>query len=144
MNIRLSTVNIKENGQDKSDGKVENKEPAATPVGVPELYETTQIEVGEQYSVIKRMLVTLDRFLCGKFFSIITFYLLAVTGCAVGLIVNNTSNAQASSGGGSGGSGISTANVWLFSAIGVMTFLFLLVVIYVLTARRKKKPVKKI
>ena len=95
-------------------------------------------EQQKPYSNIKRMLTALDKFLNKRIMGIGIFYLCALIAFGTVLIVNGVIS-NASSGGGEGG--ISKTYIWLFSALGVITFIFILIIARVISVRiiaRKK------
>lgn len=95
-------------------------------------------EKPKPYSNIKRMMLSLDRFLNKRIMGIGIFYLIAIIGCGAGLIINGI-RSYASSG---GEPTINNTDVWLFSAIGVITFLFILAVARVVAVRLHKNHEK--
>ena len=91
----------------------------------------------ENKSKIKSLLASLDMFLSRKFGLVAVTYVTALIICATALLVVNSGGVQA---GGAGNDNLNTTtiNAWLFSTIAVLTFLFLLCIVYVSSRRRSK------
>lgn len=90
-----------------------------------------------EYTAIKRMLDTLDRFLTKRFMLVIAFCLTVVSGCAIGLMFDNKVFAFSSSGGGDSPGGSLTTTVWLGAIITVAVFIIILTIVH--AVRKKKK-----
>jgi len=100
------------------------------------------VEVVE-YSAIKRMLGTLDRFLTKRFMLVVGLCTAVVSACIIALMVENSVFTQAySSGGGAEATGGDlTTNVWLGALIVVAVFI--MIVVTVINLRKQKKKVAK-
>jgi len=99
---------------------------------------TMNIEV-EQYPIVKRMLVSLDKFLNRRIASIVLLYMLAVIACGAAVVVNGVT-ASASDGNAWGGTG----NTLLYSSIAVLTFIMVLIAVRVAAVRSRGKNEKQI
>ena len=116
--------------------KNEKKEEIKEEVNVTSLSDADQANF-ERYPYVKRMLATLDKFLDKRIAGIALFYFLALAIIGIGLFANGQVMHAASQNGGSGGSG--DLNVWLYSLLGILTFMIILVVTRVLAIRINKK-----
>ena len=86
-------------------------------------------------SNIRRMIVALDKFLNKRIYGIGIFYFCAIIACGAGLIANGVMTHASS-----GGAGVvNSTDVWLFSAITVLTFLFVIIIARVISVRVRKK-----
>jgi len=92
-----------------------------------------------EYTAIKRMLGTLDRFLTKRFMLVVGLCTAVISGCIVGLMIENRTFGHAFSlGRGAGTSGGSlTATIWLGSIIAVAVFIIILTIVYNLRKRKR-------
>ena len=102
--------------------------------------ENTQTQT-QQYSNIKRMLNTLDKFLLRGIGLIVGICTLAIAGCSVGLLINNSHSSSAVSGGthaptNSVNYGL---NTWLWSSVAVFALIGIFSMMYVFVRSRSAR-----
>ena len=88
--------------------------------------------VETKFPNVRRMLASLDKFLNRRIAVIGIIYIMALIAGGAGLIANGETT-FASDGNDNGA--ISMVNVWIYSLLGVITFLFLLVLVRVVSVR---------
>jgi|GEM_PF-5708494 len=102
-------------------------------------------DVEKKYPHIKRMLMTLDRFLEKRVAIIGAVYLLAILAGGVLLFANGVSAVNASSAGTYTTDSPIVSNTLVFSLLGVVSFIFALIAFRVVAVRMKtKKLVEKV
>jgi len=92
-----------------------------------------------EYSAIKRMLDTLDRFLTKQFLLVVGLCTAVISGCVLGLMFENAVLGQAFSPGGGTSGGDLTVNVWLGAVATVAVFLMVVTIVLNVKKRRAKK-----
>ena len=100
--------------------------------GFTEVESVVVTPVETKFPNVKRMLVSLDKFLNRRIAVIGIIYIMALIAGGAGLIANGET-AFASDGSGNGAMPI--VNVWIYSLLGVATFLFLLILVRVVSVR---------
>jgi len=119
---------VNENDKDKADEEVKASDEKDTTVVV-------------EYSTIKRMLGTLDRFLTRQFMLVVGLCTAVISGCILGLMFENAVLGHAFSPGGMGsgsGGGDLTTNVWLGSLLAVAVFIIIVAVVINIKKRKRK------
>ena len=93
-------------------------------------------KMAKDYSTIKRMLATLDKFLLRRILTILGIYFAAMVACSAVLITNGiTTNAST----GEGVLGGNTANAWIYAVIATVSFIFLVALIRFIFIRKNKR-----
>ena len=93
----------------------------------------------DDYPIVKRMIATLDKFLLRRITVIALLYLAGVISCG-GVLIANGLKASASSDGGN--TYLDTLNVWMYSIIATLTFVFVLILIRFFSLRAAKNKSK--
>jgi len=114
--------------------KSKKKEPEylEEPVASPPAEEV--IAVYGRFPNIKRMLASLDKFLDRRIAGIAMLFTLGLIACGIAIAVNDVTVHAASD----TGRGMNNTAVWLYSVLGVLAFVFLLVSVRVVQIRRRK------
>ena len=104
-------------------------------VHAPKVAEVHENAVTEQdkYPLTRRMLASLDGFLSRRFLSVSGFYFLMMSICATLIVFARPANAA----GGGSTEGLSAWEVWLYSVVATLTFLFLLAAIRFVVVKKR-------